>query len=73
ILPKGTIPADKFRELVHKATGFSPAILDGTLQAITDELHSWLADGWIVEVCCDNGRKRQGRKERYTLQDSSKP
>lgn len=31
ILPKGTIPADKFRELVHKATGFSPAILDGTL------------------------------------------
>ena len=50
ILPKGTIPADKFRELVHKATGFSPAILDGTLQAITDELHSWLADGWIVEV-----------------------
>ena len=50
ILPKGTIPADKFRELVHKATGFSPAILDGTLQAITDELYSWLADGWIVEV-----------------------
>ena len=31
-------------------SGFSPAILDGTLQAITDELHSWLADGWIVEV-----------------------
>ena len=29
ILPKGTIPADKFRELVHTATGFSPAILDG--------------------------------------------
>ena len=26
------------------------ALLDGTLQAITDELHSWLADGWIVEV-----------------------
>ena len=50
ILPKGTIPADKFRELVHKATGFSPAILDGTLQAITAELYSWLADGWIVEV-----------------------
>lgn len=50
ILPKGTITADQFRELVHKATGFSPAILDGTLQAITDELHSWLSDGWIVEV-----------------------
>lgn len=41
ILPRGTISADKFRELVAKATGFSPAILDGTLQAVTDELHSW--------------------------------
>lgn len=50
ILPRGTISADKFRELVSKATGFSPAILDGTLQAITDELHSWLSEGWIVEV-----------------------
>ena len=50
ILPKGTIPADKFRELVAKATGFSPAILDGTLQAVTDELHSWLSEGWTVEV-----------------------
>ena len=29
ILPRGTISADKFRELVAKATGFSPAILDG--------------------------------------------
>ena len=26
ILPRGTISADKFRELVAKATGFSPAI-----------------------------------------------
>lgn len=50
ILPKGTITADRFRKLVHKATGFSPAILDGTLQAITDELYNWLSDGWIVEV-----------------------
>ena len=46
----GTISADKFRELVAKATGFSPAILDGTLQAVTDELHSWLSEGWTVEV-----------------------
>lgn len=50
ILPKGTITANKFFEIVHKATGFSPAILDGTLQAITDELQHWLADGWNVEV-----------------------
>lgn len=50
VLPKGTIPADKFLEIVHNATGFSQAILDGTLQAITDELQRWLADGWIVEV-----------------------
>lgn len=45
ILPRGTISADKFRELVAKATGFSPAILDGTLQAVTDELYSWLSEG----------------------------
>ena len=50
ILPRGTISADKFRELVAKATGFSPAILDGTLQAVTDELYSWLSEGWTVEV-----------------------
>lgn len=50
VLPKGTIPADKFLEIVHNATGFSQAILDGTLQAITDELHRWLANGWVVEV-----------------------
>lgn len=50
VLPKGTIPAEKFREIVHNATGFSEAILDGTLQAVIDELQRWLADGWIVEV-----------------------
>lgn len=50
VLPRGTIPADKFLEIVHNATGFSQAILDGTLQAITDELHRWLANGWVVEV-----------------------
>ena len=50
ILPRGTISAGKFRELVAKATGFSPAILDGTLQAVTDELCSWLSEGWTVEV-----------------------
>ena len=33
-----------------KATGFNPAILDGTLQAVTDELYSWLSEGWTVEV-----------------------
>ena len=49
ILPRGTISADKFRELVAKATGFSPAILDGTLQAVTDELYSWLSEGWTVD------------------------
>lgn len=50
ILPRGTITAKQFIELVSKANGFSPAILDGTLQAITDELQRWLAEGWIVEV-----------------------
>lgn len=50
IIPRGTITADEFLELVSKTNGFSPAILDGTLQAITDELHRWLAGGWTVEV-----------------------
>lgn len=50
VLPKGTITAAQFLEMVHNVTGFSRAILGGTLQAITDELQSWLAKGWIVEV-----------------------
>lgn len=50
VLPKGTITAEKFLEIVHNTTGFSRSILDGTLQAITDELQRWLADGWNVEV-----------------------
>ena len=50
VLPKGTIPAEKFMEIVHNATGFSEAILRGTLQSVIDELQRWLADGWIVEV-----------------------
>lgn len=50
VIPRGAIPADKFLELVSKTNGFSPAILGGTLQAITDELQRWLADGWTVEL-----------------------
>lgn len=50
ILPRGTLTAKQFINLVSKANGFSPAILDGTLQAITDELQRWLAEGWNVEV-----------------------
>ena len=52
ILPRGTISADKFRELVAKATGFSPAILDGTLQAVTAELcprvGRWKWASWAI-------------------------
>lgn len=50
ILPRGTLTAKQFINLVSKANGFSPAILDGTLQAITDELQRWLAEGWNVEL-----------------------
>lgn len=50
VLPKGTIPAEKFLEIVHNATGFSEALSDGTLQAITDELQSWLVEGWKYGV-----------------------
>lgn len=50
ILPSGTLDAATFRELVHKSTGLSPAILEGVIQAVTDELHHWLSGGWTVEV-----------------------
>ena len=58
ILPKGTIPADKFRELVHKATGFSPAILDGTLPG--RRMDSWSGRIGILFVVIE---VRQGRGE----------
>lgn len=49
VLPKGTIPADKFMEIVHNATGFSQAILDGTLQASPYISHSGLTEEQRLE------------------------
>ena len=53
---------------------FVPAVI--TIAIIT--IIAWLIAGENVgfalgNSCCDNGRKWQGRKERYTLQDSGKP
>lgn len=50
VIPSGTIDAKRFIELVSKTNGFSQATIDGCLQAVTDELQRWLAQGWIVEV-----------------------
>lgn len=50
IVPSGTIDAKKFIELVSKTNSFSPATIEGCLQAVTDELQRWLAQGWTVEV-----------------------
>lgn len=50
VIPSGTISSKKFIELVSKSNGFSPATIDGCLQAITDELRHWLSQGWTVEV-----------------------
>ncbi len=50
VIPSGTIDAKKFIELTSKANGFSPATIEGCLQAVTAELRHWLAQGWIVEV-----------------------
>ena len=50
VIPSGTLPAKKFLELVSKSNGFSEAILEGCLQAVTDELQRWLEQGWTVEV-----------------------
>ena len=48
VIPSGTIDADKFVELVSKSNGFSPATIEGCLQAVSDELQHWLAQGWTV-------------------------
>ena len=37
VIPSGTIDADKFVELVSKSNGFSPATIEGCLQAVSDE------------------------------------
>lgn len=50
VIPSGTIDAKKFIEMVAKTNGFSQATIEGCLQAITDELRHWLAQGWIVEI-----------------------
>ena len=50
VIPSGSIDAKKFIELVSKTNGFSQATIEGCLQAVTDELRHWLAQGWIVEV-----------------------
>lgn len=50
VIPSGTIDSKKFVELVSKSNGFSPAIIEGCLQAVIDELQHWLTQGWIVEV-----------------------
>lgn len=50
VVPSGTLPAKKFIELVSKSNGFSEAILEGCLQAVTNELQRWLEQGWTVEV-----------------------
>lgn len=50
VIPSGTIDAKRFIEFVSKSNGFSQATIEGCLQAVTDELRHWLAQGWIVEV-----------------------
>lgn len=50
VIPSGTLSAKQFIEIVSKANGFSEAVLEGCLQAVTDELQCWLKQGWIVEV-----------------------
>ncbi len=50
VIPSGTIDAKKFVELVSQSNGFSSATIEGCLQAASDELQHWLAQGWTVEV-----------------------
>lgn len=48
-VPKGTIGKDEFIERVQRFTGISHSVLQGTMQAFTDELRDALANGWTVE------------------------
>ena len=50
VIPSGTIDAKRFIELVSKSNGFSSATIEGCLEAVTNELQHWLAQGWTVEV-----------------------
>ncbi len=50
VASSGTLAAEKFIEQVSLASGFNRSTLNGCLQAVTDELQRWLADGWTVEV-----------------------
>lgn len=50
VIPRGTLDQEQFLKIVSQTNGFSQPILAGTLQAITDQLQRWLADGWNVEL-----------------------
>ena len=48
-IPKGTMGQEEFIDRVHRFTGISHSLLQGAMQAFTDELRDALANGWTVE------------------------
>lgn len=49
-IPKGTIDREEFIDRVHRFTGISRSVLEGTMAAFMDELRDSLAGGWTVEL-----------------------
>lgn len=49
-IPKGTIDRKEFIDRVHRFTGISRSVLEGSMTAFMDELRDCLAGGWTVEL-----------------------
>lgn len=49
MVPKGTMDRNEFMDRVHLFTGISRSVLEGAMQAFSDELCDSLANGWTVE------------------------
>ena len=48
-VPTGTMGQEEFIDRVHRFTGISHSLLQGAMNAFTDELRDSLANGWTVE------------------------
>ena len=49
-VPKGTIDKKEFIDRVHRFTGISRSVLEGSMTAFMDELRDCLVGGWTVEL-----------------------
>ena len=64
-VPKGTIDKKEFIDRVHRFTGISRSVLEGSMTAFMDELRDCLVGGWTVELAelpsCHGKERGEGR------------